>query len=77
MKLIETTISETTVRMRYADDADASKATQSLEFVVPMGEARPEWHLPAIQRVALLTVQELVNAEIQAASKRVDRARGR
>ena len=32
MKLIETTLSETTVHMQLADDADHEKATEWLEF---------------------------------------------
>ena len=40
MKLLETTLTETTVRMRYADHADVSKASQWLEFQVPLAGMR-------------------------------------
>ncbi|MFZ0733110.1 MAG: hypothetical protein WAM79_12350, partial [Candidatus Sulfotelmatobacter sp.] len=36
MKLIETTVLETTVRMRYADNADPAKAKEWFAFEVPL-----------------------------------------
>jgi len=36
MTLIETVVTETTVRMRYADNADASKAMNWIDFQVPI-----------------------------------------
>jgi hypothetical protein len=84
MKLIETTILETTVRMRYADNADPAKATQWIEFQVPNSELKEgiEAHrqshlgslatrkLGAIQEAALAYVQDVVGAEIRAVATR-------
>jgi hypothetical protein len=36
MKLIETTVSETTVHLQLADDADLERATEWFEFEVPL-----------------------------------------
>ena len=36
MNLIETTVSEKTVHMQFADDANQEKATEWLEFEVPL-----------------------------------------
>lgn len=36
MVLIETTVTATSVRMRYADQRDATKATRWLDFQVPL-----------------------------------------
>ncbi len=73
MKLIETTISETEVRMRYADNSDALQATQSIDIRLPLavlkhgsGSALPhpgELLLSATQAAALRFVQELADAE--------------
>jgi hypothetical protein len=62
MKLIETTILETTIRMRYADNADPAKATQWLDFQVPLSaliDPRTEDHkLSDIQKRFLATIQQ-------------------
>jgi hypothetical protein len=36
MKLVQTTIEETTVRMRLADHADPTEAVEWIEFQVPL-----------------------------------------
>ena len=74
MKLIETTISETTVRMRYADDADPAKATEWVDFQaknqdlkLPNGTTltKPEPHpFAALKLAALRHVLGVVDAEI-------------
>jgi hypothetical protein len=76
MKLIETTISETTIRMQYADDPDPEKAQEWLDFQVPLkgmelpsgplGDSR-ERSLRLIQAAALRKVRDLVDDEIRAA----------
>ena len=40
MKLIQTTISEISVRLRYADNEDAAKATQWMDFQFPLSDLR-------------------------------------
>jgi hypothetical protein len=74
MKLIETTISETTIRMQYADDPDPEKAQEWLDFQVPLpslmlprsevlGETR-ERTLRQVRLAALRYVQDVIAAEI-------------
>jgi hypothetical protein len=77
MKLVETTASETSVRMRYADDADPAKAKQWIEAAVPIdGLAHPRApeeplglssisFLGEAQLAVLLHVRATVAAEIQ------------
>lgn len=38
MKLVETSVTETAVRMRFADTPDAAKAKAWVDFQVPMAE---------------------------------------
>jgi hypothetical protein len=76
MKLIETTVLETTVRMRYANDADPTKATETMDFQFslpslkqPNGDGKalgdPELQfLAEIEAAALLYAQSAINAEI-------------
>jgi hypothetical protein len=40
LKHIETTVLETTVRMRYADNADPTKAREWFAFEVPISELK-------------------------------------
>jgi hypothetical protein len=40
MKLVETTVTATSVRMRFADDMDPAKATIWIDFQVPLSELR-------------------------------------
>jgi hypothetical protein len=74
MKLIKTTVSETTVRMRFADQSDAAEATQWVDFQVPLGDLRspkgqeelgdPETrYLAEIRLVALRFVRDAIDAE--------------
>jgi hypothetical protein len=77
MKLIETTILETTVRMRYADNADPAKATQWVDFQVSLSDLRnpsgqdlalgdPEVCFVAeVRRSALRHVRDVIGAETQ------------
>ncbi len=74
MKLIETTVSETTVRMRYADNADAAKATQWVDIQVPIaglvrGSGTPlsdpsGLKLSITQATVLHAVQDLIGVEM-------------
>jgi hypothetical protein len=83
MKLIETTVSETTVRMRYADNADPAKASQWIDFQVPLAELAEgtgarKTHLDrlearflgAIQEAALHYMQDVVAKEIRETATR-------
>ena len=78
MKLIETTILETTVRMRYADNADPTKAKEWFAFEVPiapltlpsasgdhsLGDHHIR-HLASIQQAALRYVRDAIGEETQ------------
>jgi hypothetical protein len=78
MKLIETKILGTTIRMRYADNADPLKATQWLDFQVPLADLSlpavdteyplgdPEKrYLGSIRQAALRYVRNVIAAETQ------------
>ena len=75
MKLIETTVSETTVHLQLANDADLERATEWFEFKVPLeglvidAEENPlgdpaKRRLATIQRAALHRVLVAVTVEI-------------
>jgi hypothetical protein len=74
VKLIQTTISETSISMRYADDADTAMAQEWIEFKVKISELRSESGTPifdtrspplgGLQRAALLRVREELSHEI-------------
>jgi len=75
MKLIETTVSGSALRMRYADDADATKASEWVDFQVRLSHmerepgktiADPELlFLAELRRAALEHVQSAIGAEIR------------
>ncbi len=75
MKLIETTISETTVQMQLANDVDPEKATEWLAFEVPVALLMLDQHNPlrdpatrhlaTVQRAALHYVQDAISDEMQ------------
>lgn len=76
MKLIETTVSKTTVYMQFADHAEPEKATEWLEFEVPLvGLMRPDGKTPlgeplskrfvVIQVAALDHVRDAIDQEIR------------
>jgi hypothetical protein len=78
VKLIETTVSETAVRMRCADDTDPAKATQWIDFRVPLADLKrpagqqsqalgnPEVQfLAEVQRSALRYARDVIGAETQ------------
>lgn len=78
MKLIETTISDTSVHMRIADNSDPAKAKQWIDFQVPLDalldpEASQEIplgpaskrHLRSIRAAALRHARGLIVDEIQ------------
>jgi hypothetical protein len=77
MKLIETTVSATTVRMRYADDADSENPGEWLEFEVklaslvnpsdtkqPLGDPELQF-LAEVRRAALRYVRDAIGEETQ------------
>ena len=84
MKLIETTISTTTVHMQMADDADPERAAEWLEFQVPLqglvidaeenklGDPAIR-RLATIQRAALHHVLGAITAEIARLAVLADR----
>ena len=84
MKLIETTVSETSVHMQLGDDADPERASEWLEFEVPLAglvvdaEKNPlggpeERPLAIIQRAALHHAQGAISAEIARLAVLADR----
>lgn len=67
MHLIETTITQTAVHMRYANDADRTKATYWIDFQVPLSDLK----LPAGQgEDALGDPQHRLLAEVQVGALR-------
>jgi hypothetical protein len=89
MKLIETIVTTTSVRMRYADNADAAKASQWVDFQVPLADLKhPENQLEMnpeklesqllaeIHQAALRCARDALNNEMRRLSGlrgRVDR----
>ena len=75
MNIVETKISETSVRLRYADNADPAKATQWMDFQFPLGdllnsEKKPFADLQLeflveVQRGVLRQARDLVGAEMK------------
>ena len=75
MTLIETVVTETTVRMRYADNADASKAMNWIDFQVPIDKPTlpperelddPELQfLAEIRQAALRYARDVITSETQ------------
>src|SRR5205823_911958 len=79
LAIIETTISDSTIRMRLADNADPSAATEWVEFVVPLapltlptvgGQDVPlgpaeDRRLATIRLAALRYVRDAIGAETQ------------
>ena len=78
MSLVETTIGETTIQMRYADNPDAAKASVWIDFSMPIGEltlADSRGDIPlgdihtrqlaTIQLAALRRVRDAIGEEIQ------------
>lgn len=57
-------ITETTVRLRYADHDDASEATEWLEAQVTI-DANYERALAEVERDALLKLQQTINERIR------------
>lgn len=74
MKLVETAITETSVRMRIADDADRLKAQSWIECqlqrsALKRGSGTPAvgldgWPLPTVRQVILENVRDAIDAEI-------------
>jgi hypothetical protein len=75
MKLIETTVSGSSVWMRFADNADAARAAQWIDFQVPLAALKHgsgtdlpdpvELMLAATQVAALRFVRDRVSEETQ------------
>jgi hypothetical protein len=85
MKLIATTITETAVHMRYADNADAAKAKTWIDFQVPLEQLTlpperpledPELqYLAEVRLAALRYAREVIFAENQRLSSLANRMR--
>lgn len=77
MKLIETIVSETTVRMRYANNADPAKATQWFDFQFLTAELQTEAegnspigdpesrYVGEVRRAALRRARALIDPEMK------------
>jgi hypothetical protein len=76
MKLIGTTVSGKSVRMRYATDADPAKATEWLEFQMHTATVKSEGqdrqipdleleYLAELHKAALLRARETIDSEIR------------
>ena len=79
MKLLETTLTETTVRLRYADHSDPAKAVQWIDFQVSLegltlplprgsedlGDDPNTRILAEVRLAALLRARALIAAESQ------------
>jgi hypothetical protein len=85
LKLIETTISPTAVRLRYADNSDPTKATQWMDIQAPiaelmeprreqakLGEAELQY-LAELHRAVLQYGRHVINGEIQRLAKQAGR----
>lgn len=75
MKLIETTVTDTAVRIRLADDSDHSKAHAWIDCQLPRSTLKRQsgtpaadldgWHLPIVRQVILENVRAAIDAEIE------------
>lgn len=86
MKLTETSVTETAIRMRFADDVDPAKATQWLDFQVPLaGLLHPNNQVELVQpdlqflgevrRAALAYARGIIADETQRIAALLDRRR--
>ena len=86
MKLIETSVTQTNVRMRYQDTRDPSMPDNWIELQVPLSMLKlpsntplgdPESHfLATVREVALRYVRDVFDAEIVRLEARRNRGRG-
>ena len=75
MKLIETSVSETSIRLRYADETDPAKAAEwiDMQFALSslpdrnLNTEQPTelQYLAELQRAVLDRLQAILNSEIQ------------
>jgi hypothetical protein len=78
MKLVETKISETAIYMRYADNPDTTRATQWIDFQIPLDGLKvpgrggervlgniEDQYFGSIHLAALRQVRETITAETQ------------
>lgn len=87
MKLIETTVLESSVQMRFADDADREKASEWIEIRVPTDSLRDPFAgasplgdldkrlLAEVRLVALRYARDVIGDETQRLSELVNRRR--
>jgi hypothetical protein len=83
MKLIETIVTEKTVRMRYADNEDAAKASQWIDFQVPLDKlehadqtalGEPELrYLAQVRQAALRYARGVIGDETQRLASLINR----
>jgi hypothetical protein len=84
MELLETNVTPTTVRMRYADNPDPAKAKVWLDFQVPVADLKrrsetelgdPERRLLAeVRLTALRYARDVIAAETRRLSDLLDRS---
>lgn len=83
LKIVETTVTEAAVRVRFADDADPAKAIEWLDLRFPvsklesskgnsLGDPRKRT-LAAIHQAALLFAQDVIDAETEKIAALADR----
>jgi hypothetical protein len=85
MNIVQTTIGETSVQMRLADNADAQAATQWIEFCVPIAELKAPggsslgvlegYYLAELRLAALRYVRDVIGGETQRLSEFAGRIR--
>lgn len=88
MKLIETSVTATSVRMRFADQVDPAKATRWLDFQVPLDgllHANNQVQLKIddldlqllgeVRRAALLAARGIIGAESRRIEAQLDHKR--
>lgn len=82
LKLVQTTFSETTIRLRYADDADPARAKQWLDFQFLIADLKHVSETPVrdpqalalgvLQAAALRRARDIASGEIQGRSGLAD-----
>jgi hypothetical protein len=86
MQLVETKISETSVSMRYADNADPQQAVEWIEFRMPVAQLKTDhghkfgaeiegYFLAEVRLAALRYVRDIIGGETQRLSGLAGRIR--
>jgi hypothetical protein len=86
MKLVETKVAESTVRVRFADHVDPLKAANWIDMQLPLAELRDPYgegdlgdpelrYLAEVRLAALRSARDVIGAEIQRLSNLYTRLR--